>query len=850
MKNNKPYFPFVVDYKPRFFLNWILFKLFKRVRYNESMAQKLKAMNREGTVVYAVKYRGRLDYLLYHYRYLTSRLPYPKIAFNLNMALVLPLGHLFKVFKFYLSGLLKEGRFPSPFKTGFFEKAISEGTSALVCLVDPVGFTRHFIYSEKDPLTFLLETQKKMDRPIFVVPQLILYKMTPEKSRQSFFDIFFGFKDRIGFPRKIILFFRHNRRAFIDFGEPINMQQYLGDKPADTPIEVITAEVRKTLLESIDQQKRVILGPVLKSRQQFRETVLGDRQVIEAIEKNASQKKTGLKQSKKKAAAYFNEIAADFNIAYIQFSFIVLSWLWKKMFQGIDLNPEELANVRKWSRKGPVIYVPSHKSHIDYLVLNFVLYVNHLHIPRTAAGKNLAFWPLGNYFRKTGAFFIRRTFKGARLYSTVFSRYIKALLRENTPLEFFIEGGRSRSGKLILPKIGFLSILIDAYREKYCEDLIFVPVSIVYDRILEEQAYLKELGGGKKEAENLQQFVGVRRFLKKKYGKIYLRFGQPISIKEYHEEKPNLEDKKHKRLAFHIIRAINKATLVTPMSIMASAILAKHRRGFQTQEIMETAETFLKFIKNRGVPIADSLQNLEKAMTETIAILLKSHVLETIKDVDDTQKFYFAKEDKKPELEFYKNSIIHYFIPQTFVALSLLTGHQEITPRETVVMDYAFLKKVFRYEFIFGEENETPESEVDAVFSDFFETSLMVKSDVKAGYSLTRPGFDQLTIWANLAKTFLESYWIATRAIIKRQKEGKKRSDMLKSMTYLGQRYHRMGLVDHLESVSQISFKNAIRMIEEDFPLPADQPEEARLNTCENLAQFSKRLHQFSQYNK
>ena len=113
------------------------------------------------------------------------------------------MGELFKVFKFYLTGLIKEGRFPSPFKTGYFEKAISEGVSALICLVDPVGFTRHFIYSEQDSLAFLLETQKKMERPIFVVPQLITYKKTPEKSQRGFFDIFFGFKDRIGFPERL-----------------------------------------------------------------------------------------------------------------------------------------------------------------------------------------------------------------------------------------------------------------------------------------------------------------------------------------------------------------------------------------------------------------------------------------------------------------------------------------------------------------------------------------------------------------------------------------------------------------------------------------------------------------------
>ncbi len=850
MTDKKPYFPFVVDYKPRFLLNWILFKLFKRVRYNESMAQKLKTMHREGTVVYAVKYRGRLDYLLYHYRYLTSRLPYPKIAFNLNMALVLPLPQLFKVFKFYLSGLLREGRFPSPFKTGFYEKAIQEGTTSLVCLVDPVGFTRHFIYAEKDPLTFLLETQKKMTRPIFVVPQLILYKMTPEKSTHSLLDILFGFKDRIGFPRKIILFFRHNRRAFIDFGEPLNLQQVLADKTCDLPPEEITAQVRKTLLESIDQQKRVILGPVLKSRQQFRETVLSDRKVIEAIEKNASEKASGLQQSKKKAAAYFNEIAADFNIPVIQFASIVLTWVFKKMFQGIDLKPEELSKVREWSRKGPVIYVPSHKSHIDYLLLNYTLYVNHLHIPRTAAGKNLAFWPLGNFFRKTGAFFIRRTFKGAKLYSTVFSRYIKALLQENTPLEFFIEGGRSRSGKLILPKIGFLSILVDAYREHYCEDLVFVPLSIVYDRILEEQAYLSELGGGKKKTENLHQVMGARRFLKKKYGKVYIRFGDPISFKQYLTEKPHRNDKRHKHLAFHIIRSINKTTLATPMAIMASAILAKHRKGFQMEEILETAEGFLEFIKTRGTPIADSLQQCEKAMTETLGVLLKSRVLEAIKDVDASEMFYYVKEEKKPELEYYKNSIIHCFIPQAFVALSLLTGNREISSREKVAVDYAFLKKVFRYEFIFDEEMETPETEVNTILTDFFRTSLLVKSDVKAGYSLTRPGLEQMTVWANLAKTFIESYWIAARAIIERQKNGKKRSDMLKSMTYLGQRYHRLGLIDHLEAVSQINFKNAIRMIEKDFSLSAGQSEEELREARERLTLFSKRLHEFSQYHK
>ena len=229
---------------------------------------------------------------------------------------------------------------------------------------------------------------------------------------------------------------------------------------------------------------------------------------------------------------------------------------------------------------------------------------------------------------------------------------------------------------------------------------------------------------------------------------------------------------------------------------------------------------------------------------------MKSHVLETIEDVDDEEMFYFTKDEKKPELEYYKNSIIHWFIPQAFVSLSLLTGNREITPKENVAKDYLFLKNVFRYEFIYEETTRTPLEEANHVLDHFFESRLLVKSNVSAGYSLTRLGIEQTTLWANLIKTFLESYWIAAGVVLKRRQNGKKRTDLLKSMTNLGQRYYRLGLIDHIESVSQITFKNAIGMIQEDFRVSEDSSEENRNQSLENLALFGKRLHQFSHYNQ
>jgi glycerol-3-phosphate O-acyltransferase len=842
----KLFYPFVLDHKPGFFLGWFLYRLFKLVRFDENMTGDLKQMHREGTVVYAMKYRGHLDYLLYHYRFRRGRLPYPKIAFDLNMSLVLPFSQLIRVLKFYLAYFFKNGSLPSPYKTGFFKDAIQQGTSSIICLVDPKGFEKRFIHAEKDHLHFLMETQKAMEKPVYIVPLLIIYKKTPEKDYSNLLDIFFGFKDKPGFIRKIGLFFRHHRQAFIDFGRPLNLKGYMESQPESRPAEELTSEIRQMLIESIDGQKRVIIGPIMQSRQQLKEKVLRDPKVTVTIEDMAAGNGKRLKQFRKEAGANFDEIAADYNVAYVQFFFMALTWFWKKIYQGIDADPQELAMVRDWARKGNVIYIPSHKSHIDYLVLNYVLLLNHMHVPRVAAGKNLAFWPMGHIFRKSGAFFIRRTFKGARLYAQVFERYVKALLEEGHPLQFFIEGGRSRSGKLILPKIGFLSILLKAQQDGYCEDLVFVPASISYDRILEEKSYLKELGGTEKKQESFKQIIKARRFLKKKYGKIYIRFGEPLSLNQYLDGKEVLEQDSLKPLAFQLIRSINKATLVTPLSLAASAILTKHRRGFFLHELTATMKILLGFLKTYEIPIAITFDQFEKTVEETIALLVNSKVVGFLEDVDGAETFYYVDEEKKPELEYYKNSIIHCFISHAFLAISLLTGKDEIKTRESILTDYGFLKNLFRNEFIYNEDEEIS-TEVNRITAYFLEKLFITRANGNGGYTLTRLGFDQLPMWAAMAKTFLESYWIVARSFIQQEKTSKK-GDILKNMNYMGLRFHKLGLVDHMEAISRLNFKNAIRFINEDILKGGEGSDEHTRQARKKLGRLSHRLYELSHY--
>jgi glycerol-3-phosphate O-acyltransferase len=840
----------VLDHKPGFFLNWFLYKLFKRVGLDENMKESIKRMHREGTVVYASKYRGRLDYLLYHYIFRRNRLTYPKIAFGINMSLILPFSILFKIITSQISYLFRHGHLPIPYQTGFYKKAIHKGTTSLIFLVDPKSFVRHFIYAEKDQLQFLLETQKEMDRPIFIIPQLILFKKTPEKDSLSLANIFFGFKDHLGIVRKIGLFFRHHHRAIIDFGQPLDLKAYLADQSSQRSLSDMSAEIRQRLIESIDQQKRIILGPIMKSRQQLKEIVLTDQRVSGKIEDMASGNKTKRRKLRKKAGEYFDEIAADYNITYVQIFRLFVIWLWKRIFEEIDVDTDGSAKVREWARRGPVIYVPSHKSHIDYLILNYVLYEYHMHVPRIAAGQNLAFWPMGHIFRKSGAFFIRRSFSGARLYSEVFVRYIKALVEEGHPIEFYIEGGRSRNGILVSPKTGFLSILLKAYKEGFCNDLIFVPTSISYDRIIEGQSYLKEIGGGAKEQENLKQFIRARRFLQRRYGKIYVRFNQPFSLREYLSQTDQPVDECDRNLAHHLIQSINSVSLVTPLSLIATAILAKHRKGFSLSELSKTVNILLEFCRYHTIPMAAALADPSKAIQETLSLLVDWKVVDFMEDEDETEEtFYYVDDSKKLELEYYKNSIIHFFIQYSFVAIALLMRREEVKSSDTIISDYTFLKDLFKNEFIL-KENEDCGVKVTSIIEYFLDVGFLTRSQENGAFRMTQRGFDELPIWATLAKTFLESYWIAAKAMSQKKDKKRKSGEVLKDMNYLGRRFHKLGVVDHIGALSQLSFKNAMGYINKNIlSVPKDNGEDPSF-PLESLSQFTKKLHELSHYSE
>ncbi|NLA75464.1 MAG: hypothetical protein GX846_08370 [Deltaproteobacteria bacterium] len=842
---NNDNFPYFFDYKPGFLLWWFFYRLVKRVKLDENFTESLKSMQKEGTIVFAVKYKGLIDFLLYHFALKMRGLPYPRVAFGMDLSLILPALMLIKVTLSRISSFFRTGRDQNPFDSRFYENALRRKTPFLVSLLDPEGFLKSFINSETDNLHFLIEQQKKSATPIFIVPQLILFKRSPETEGFRLRDLLFGFKDNPGIIRKIILFFRHPRSTFIDFAEPVNLMNYFENRPEEETADQAILELKDELIRRIDNQKRIILGPIMKSRQQLKEIVLKDKGITALIDRVSNNNAKKKREKRKKAGEYFEEIAADYNISYVRTFRVILKWLWKKIFNGIDTVPSELSVIREWARKGPLIYVPSHKSHVDYLVLNDVLYDFNMHIPRIAAGQNLSFWPMGYIFRKCGAFFIRRSFQGAKLYSEVFSRYIKALLQDGHPIQFYIEGGRSRNGKLVQPKTGFLYIIMEAYEQGYCNDLIFVPTSVLYDRVVEEGSYLKELGGAQKESENFRQIIKARRFLKSSYGRIYIRFDKPFSIKEW-EELQNTgtsRDAHRDLLAVSIARSINNITLITPLAIVSTAILSSHRKGFYKPELRKTIELLIDLAKRVRAPLFKELADVDRSINESVTLLKEQEVIEQVDDQQGGENpFFYIQEDKKLELEYYKNTIIHFFIDYSFVAMSLLSQSDEDTNPGVALSVFNFLSNTFANEFLFDSAMK-PAERFNSVTEIYIEKGFISAIRETGRFRITRAGFDRLPLISALAKTYVESYWTAANVIMKERDQKLSGENLLKEIISTGNKYYNSGVIDHIGSVSRVNFQNAITHINKNILAAERNRTEIIIPEENTLAGFIKRLH-------
>lgn len=795
-----------------------------RVCMSDEDVNALKKLAVEGVIVYAIKQRSKLNSLIISDLAGRKGLPKPVYCHGMNMSFWQPLS---KMLKFYWSSFLRlfrQGRVTHQGKLDFLTRKVAAKESIIIHLGESEFIENH---SAEDALSSLVDLQKNLSFPIFVVPMLASYGRRREKEDESLFNILFGQTEHSGALRRFITFVRYSRQAFVVPVESVKLSEYLVNTGNLTKDEMIH-DLRGELIDRIEEEKTAIVGPALKSRDEQIGMVMHDPNLRRFIDDYAQKTKKDKAQVIKDARRYLYEIAADYQEMFIEIWSKLLTWVWNSVYDGLSVDSEGLAQIRNISKKMPFVIISCHRSHIDYLLLSYIFYKNNIQMPFIAAGNNLSFFPLGYLFRGSGAFFLRRSFRGNDLYGEVFSKYMATLLHEGLPLEFFIEGGRSRTGKMVMPKYGLLSMILQAYHDKYCENLAAVPVYIGYDRVIEERSYLKELSGAPKTQENTVEIIKSAKVLRKRYGRVYINIGKPIIMKDYLEaqdkpvEQMTLEERQslYRKIGYEVVLEINKVSVVTPFALVASGLLSHDRRGIAHDELQGILKDFYDYLATRKVKFSVTFANRDRTLADALNIFSSTDLISRIEADEDEEEMqevvYSLADSKRLNLEYYKNTILHFFMPICFVATSMLKNPEDVISLAKIMGDYKFLKWLLKNEFIFDETKDDLE-EVDDVMAYLHAQSMIVTSE-RAGefwIEIKSRGGAKLKPFAGLIHNYLESCWIVIRSLVYLKKKPLTQKEWLAKIRPLGDRMFRKGEILRAEALSQANYQNAIKFLED-----------------------------------
>ncbi len=803
-------------YQPGPFMRWLYRRFFRHIEVDETWSDEVRAAAEKGVVVYVARSISFLDFLCLDFLVKRFGLPLVRFVNDLGLWILEPFGRGERRLRFRRQVPEEEG----------LASVVRDRFSALLFLRKPpkVGSrARRGEKTEADLIRTLVETQRKIDQPILLVPQTFIWNIRPPKQKRGLVDLFFG---PVEWPGKVRVFFQflfNYRNARLRSGTAFDLRAFIESHQDLTDLE-IADKVRYALLRRIERERRLVQGPTKKTTGRMLEELLRSPRVRRRIRAHAEQTGKSIPKVEKDARKMLKQLAANQQPWAILLFLRVLTWVFRKIYDGLEVDQEGVERVREAARHGPLIYLPSHKSHVDYLVLSYLLQKQALQPPLIAAGDNLSFFPLGFFLRRGGAFFIKRSFKGKKLYPALVDAYMRKLLVEGFPIEFFLEGGRSRTGKLLSPKFGLLSMVVDAAAQAHLPNVSFVPVSIGYERIVEERSYVHELGGGEKQKESLGGLMGTPKLLRSKYGRLYVQFGEILTLGEALGERKMDELTPPKRralvqeIAHETLRRVDKVTMVTPAAMVATALLVHRRRGIRVGELRDRIEMLFESLEGAGARVADPLtdgqgQLRQDTLEETLALFVDAGLVEEHETGGET--IYRVPGRRRMALEYYKNNVLHFFVPAALVANAIQVGDEPVAV-STVKERVAKLAKLFEYEL------HTP-SDTDAMVDEALGAMERAgEIERMADHVKTADGHAgrNLATYGDMLRSYFEAYLLAIRAASKLppkddEEDGPGRKDWVKKTLELGQRMYLAGELEHRESISKPKVETAIKALKD-----------------------------------
>ena len=443
---------------------------------------------------------------------------------------------------------------------------------------------------------------------IQLVPVSVFWGRRPEKENSLWKIVFSDNWSAPGLLKKMLIVLTQGRQLLIHFSPPMSLRQLVSESD---DAQRVSRKAQRILRVHFRRQQEAVIGPDLSHRRTLVNSLVDSAQVRAAIESTVREENTTEAKIRARARSYAREIAADYSYTVIRFLELILNWVWNRLYAGIRLY--NIDKLRQVARDHEVVYVPCHRSHIDYLLLSFVVYRNNLVPPHIAAGINLNMPVVGSILRRGGAFFMRRSFKGNRLYAAVFNEYMHTIITKGFSIEYFVEGGRSRSGRMLQPKTGMLAMTLRSFLRDANKPVAFVPVYIGYEKVLEASSYIGEMHGAKKKKESLFGLLSSSAsLLRSHFGEVHVNFGEPLILSDFldrqapnwradgdiGEASPEWFKQSVSKLGDEVVTRINSAAVANPVNLLSLAVLATPKHTMDEEQLRRQLALYLTLLRD------------------------------------------------------------------------------------------------------------------------------------------------------------------------------------------------------------------------------------------------------------
>ena len=435
-------------------------------------------------------------------------------------------------------------------------------------------------------------------------------------------------------------------------------------------------------------------------------SILLDTEFLAALQIAASEAGKTPEQAQAYARKCLTEIEATPKDSWLRPMAKLARFIYTRSYEAqLDINTDKLEELRALSKDHLLLFLWSHKSHMDSFVFLLSLYENRFRpLPLIFAGINMNFLGFGALARRVGAIFLRRSFQEDPIYKLVFRRYIDFLIRNRMPLSWSIEGTRSRTGKLSPPKLGLLNWVVESCEREQTKNVLLVPVSIAFDRIAEIDDYVALQSGQPKQKESLGWFFNYIFGMRQPYGKVYVRYGDPVQLEHTSTSMPASDIT---RTAFDVCMRIEQITPIKSADVLTMVLLGANQRALTAAEMYHQSTGIAELIKQRDYPASSGFSlNTEAEVSAAVQALVLSGIVRAFSAAE--LPVYYIPGGKRLAAAYYRNTITHFFLHAALgeIGLAMCALDIDLPNIDTLQSNVSKLRDLYRFEFFYKPADE------------------------------------------------------------------------------------------------------------------------------------------------